>query len=63
MSAQVTLLSGGRFAPVQPAILLHRLATYATALDRAADVELARGRIAVAERLSRRAAEMREAGR
>ena len=62
MSAQTSQqLMGCPMTP--PLILLRRLAACATALDRAADIELARGRIAVAERLANRALEMREAGR
>ncbi len=63
MRPQIVTGGSTRFSPPQPAILLHRLAACATALDRAADVELARGRIAVAERLSRRADELREGAR
>jgi hypothetical protein len=40
-----------------------RILQWACRLDRAADVELQHGHVAIAERLSRQAAELREAGR
>ncbi len=49
-------------APTIPHHVL-RLRQCAAAMDRTADLELARGRHAVAERLARRADELREAGR
>lgn len=51
-----------REAPEHPTRLL-RLATSATELDRAADLELARGHAALAERLANRALELREVAR